>query len=320
LGEILAGQKLRRDDSMLRIWSNDFRLGINHHLLYPQSFDSADIHSATLPVLLAMEEFEVVDMFLLYKGEAAEQVVEQVLASGKEVIYNCPLMLGDDLNPHSFDATVRGRTLEKLQHQLDRAKQLRAKKVVIASGIDPAPSSRKEQSELFVDYIVQACEYAGPELELLLEPFDRGIGKHLLIGPSIEARAIARQVHARGAMNFGILLDMGHVPIMNETFEHSAGILGPYIKHVHLGSCVMRDPTNPLYGDMHPPWGYPGGENDVEELTRFLRALRASGYLAPGKRPTVTFEMRPYPRMSEAASIEIFLEKLEQAYSALSSK
>jgi len=295
------------------IWSGEMRLGINHHLLFPRSFDSAEAHSATLPQVLAMEPFEAVDLFLLYEGDAAERVVEQVQASGKEVIYNCPLMIGDGLNPHSFDAGVRSRTIERLYTHLNRAKRLGARKIVIASGVDPEPSAREAQAALFVDYIVQACAYAGPEVELLLEPFDRGIGKHLLIGPSMEARAVVEQVHALGALNFGILLDMGHVPIMNETFEHAAGVLGPYIRHVHLGNCVMRDSTNPLYGDMHPPWGYPGGENDGAEAARFLRALRSCGYLAPGKRPTVTLEMRPYPGMSEAESVAVFLEKLGQA-------
>jgi len=51
----------------------------------------------------------------------------------------------------------------------------------------------------------------------------------------------------------------------------------------------------PGYGDLHPRFGWPGGCNDVAELTEFIRALFAVGYLKDGSpdRPWVGFEVKP---------------------------
>jgi hypothetical protein len=38
-------------------------------------------------------------------------------------------------------------------------------------------------------------------------------------------------------------------------------------------------PGRPGYGDQHPRFGFPGGENGVEELAAFLRGLFEIGYL-----------------------------------------
>jgi sugar phosphate isomerase/epimerase len=289
------------------------RLGINHHLLFPRSFESAETHIRTLPQVLAMDAFEVVDLFILdesYLDRAAGLVAQ----SGKQAVYNCPLMTGPGFNPHSFDEAVRQTTLSEAKLHMDRAKLLGARMAVVASGSDPGEDDRAKQSILFADYVAELCRYAGPELELIIEPFDRSIGKRLLIGSTPEAAAIVELVRKLGVGNVGLLIDMGHVPLMEETFDFAIRHSAPYIRHVHLGSCVMNNPSDPLYGDMHPPWGYPGGENDVPELVQFLCGLFEVGYLGEGKRPTVTFEMRPYPNRSESASVALFIDKLEEAW------
>ncbi|MER3486117.1 MAG: xylose isomerase, partial [Chloroflexota bacterium] len=60
----------------------------------------------------------------------------------------------------------------------------------------------------------------------------------------------------------------------------------------------MRDRSHPAYGDQHPRFGVPGGENDVAELAAYLRALLKIGYFdkpLPTKRPVLTFEVKPMP-------------------------
>lgn len=270
-------------------------------------------------MVLELPEFEAVDMFVPEDGECLEQAISLVSRSGKEPIYNCPLMLAADRNPHAMEAGIRELTLEAAKRHVDRAKRLQAAKMVVASGADPGPELREVQTGYFIGYLVELCRYAGPELVLLIEPFDRSIGKNLLIGPTAEAVAVVEAVQHRGVPNIGLLTDMGHVPLMLETFEHAMSTAMPHVRHVHLGSCYMLDPTDPMYGDMHPPWGYPGGANDVGELVEFLRTLFQTGYLGNGSgtRPTVSFEMRPYPGESETGSMSVFLDKLEEAWSRL---
>lgn len=294
------------------------KLGINHHLLFPASFESAEVHLNSLPVVLGMQAFDVVDC-LIPSREVEERETALIAASGKEPIYNCPLMTVPGLNPHGSDATVRERTIAEVRVHIDRAKRIGARKMVVASGADPGPALRAAETERFVAYMIRQCRYAGPELCLMIEPFDRSIGKNLLIGPTLEAVAVVEAVKQAGCPNIGILMDMGHVPLMEESFRHAVTTAGRHIRHVHLGSCVMRDPQDPLYGDMHPPWGYPGGENDVSETVEFLRCLREIGYLDGEEPATVTLEMRPYPGMSETDSVAVFLQKLEKAWEELES-
>jgi sugar phosphate isomerase/epimerase len=297
-------------------WEPYLRLGINHHLLFPASFDSVLEHRRTLMQVLDYPEFEVIDMFIPEEGLTRSRESAAVIASGKEPVYNCPLMIAPDRCPHSPDPDIRKATLAEVNLHLLRASGIGARKAVIASGVDPGEPYRAEQTAYFIDYLTELSRSAS-DMELLIEPFDRSIGKNLLIGSTEEAAEVVRAVRDRGCKNLGLLIDMGHVPLMGETFAGALQAAQPFIRHIHLGSCVMSNANNPLYGDMHPPWGYPDGENDVPELTDFLKQLFACGYLGGEAKPTVTLEMRPYPDMTERQSVDVFLSKLREAWSAM---
>ena len=79
--------------------------------------------------------------------------------------------------------------------------------------------------------------------------------------------------------------------------------VGELLTHAHVGNAYTQDKSNPAWGDMHPRFGYPGGFNDVDELTDYLAQLFKHGYLAPGKRPIVSFEVKPVPGESSVAVI-----------------
>ena len=53
-------------------------------------------------------------------------------------------------------------------------------------------------------------------------------------------------------------------------------------------------PSLPGYGDLHPRFGFPRGENDVNELISFLKVLMDIGYLNKKKPPIVSFEVKPF--------------------------
>jgi hypothetical protein len=57
----------------------------------------------------------------------------------------------------------------------------------------------------------------------------------------------------------------------------------------------VKVPGRPLYGDLHPHFGFDGGVNGVDELAAFLRGLFDVGYLAENKghKPLVGFEVKP---------------------------
>jgi sugar phosphate isomerase/epimerase len=94
--------------------------------------------------------------------------------------------------------------------------------------------------------------------------------------------------------DFGIMVDLSHLPIQDESPRKSLGTLKKmHIAHIHIGNAVKQQ-GHSLYGDLHPRFGTPGGENDVPQLVEFLKALFEIEYLGKGKRPIVAFEVKPY--------------------------
>jgi len=125
--------------------------------------------------------------------------------------------------------------------------------------------------------IKEICDYAKSQgnLGISLEVFDREVDKRCLIGPANEAIMVAEEVR-REFSNFGLLVDLSHLPLLNETLTQSITPIKDYLVHAHVGNCLLRDRKHPAYGDNHPRFGIEGEENDVQELAAFLRVLRKS--------------------------------------------
>ncbi len=302
---------------MTPLYTDYFKLGINHHLLFPAVTDDWDLHEQTLKQLAQMEVFEVLDLLLPLEAERLGREVDIIQASGKEVIYNPPLLgLEPGLDPNSTNAKVHERTVQRALAHLEAAHRAGARKMNIASGPDPGPAERPAAKAGFVKFLYElGSEAADRQMLVLIEPFDRSIGKNFLIGPTAEAVEIVERVHQTGVENVALMLDLGHVHLLNEDIHQAFQLSAPYLHHTHVGSCVKRDLDSEFYGDTHPPLGLAEGECDVPEVVEFFEAAFAVGYLRSGHRATVTLEMQPYPGLSAEESIDIFLEKLEQAWS-----
>jgi hypothetical protein len=67
-----------------------------------------------------------------------------------------------------------------------------------------------------------------------------------------------------------------------------------YIIHAQIGNCVVKSADMPGYGDLHPRFGFPNGENDVDEVVDYLRVPLQIGFLNDKKPPIVSFEIKPF--------------------------
>ena len=74
------------------------------------------------------------------------------------------------------------------------------------------------------------------------------------------------------------MYDLSHQPLLDEQALPALSTLKDYLVHAHVGNCVKAAELAG-YGDQHPRFGFPGGENGVPELVDFLQALFAVGYL-----------------------------------------
>ena len=95
--------------------------------------------------------------------------------------------------------------------------------------------------------------------------------------------------------NIGLLLDVAHIRLLNESLEQTIRRCAPYLNRVHLGNCVIKNKENPYYGDLHPPIGYTDGEIDIPELVETLSTLLETGYLKRGGRNSILTELQPVP-------------------------
>jgi hypothetical protein len=90
------------------------------------------------------------------------------------------------------------------------------------------------------------------------------------------------------------MVDLSHIPLIHETIEESILPVKDYIVHAHIGNCVVKSPEMAAYGDVHPRFGFPNGENDVDEVVEYLKVLLDIGFLNTQTPPVVSFEIKPF--------------------------
>ena len=201
-----------------------------------------------------------------------------------------------------------------LDDQLGAAAGCGAESITFVSGIDVDVEHRPAALAAFADVCRWFCGRAKEHgMIALIEPFDRDFHRKFLIGPTTECVELIELLRP-GIDNLYVQLDMAHVRLSGETFGHAVTTAKPYLGHVHVGNCVMYNRNDPFFGDRHPPFGYPGGEIDVPELTTILRALLDVGYLSKQSRGTLVIETQPAPGGDVEALIQQGLAKLDVAW------
>jgi len=205
-----------------------------------------------------------------------------------------PMLLSSGLNINDLDEDKRKQAVALLQSGIDEAIELGASSFAFLSG-----RYQPETIEASLDALVRStqtlCDYAAARggIRVALEVFDHTIDKKSLIGPAALARRYAEQV-MRPRDEFGLIVDLSHLPLLGETPEQAIVPIAEYLVHAHIGNCVIKNPDLPGYGDLHPRFGFPDSENDVEELMEYLRILKKIGYLSAKRSPTVSFEVKPF--------------------------
>jgi sugar phosphate isomerase/epimerase len=227
--------------------------------------------------------------------EIRDQVMQILGASHLVIGYvGQTLLLNNKLDLNNTVPQQREAAISIIKTGIDEAYLIGAKKLAVLSGPAPAKEKYSQAKELLVDSLCQICSYAQSKgnLDITMETFDRDYDKKCLIGPTVEAAEVAREVK-RQYPNFGLMLDLSHLPLLKETPDHAVKTAKDYLTHVHVGSCILKDKSHPAYGDKHPPFGLAVGENDVEEVKLLLKALMEIGYIGEGKQNVVAFEVKP---------------------------
>jgi sugar phosphate isomerase/epimerase len=296
---------------------NYMKVGIVHFMAYPECMKGEGPVYDTLTKIVEDDFFSAVEISWI-KNPAERQRVKTLLASSHMTVgYGAqPCLLSQKLNLNHFDASERKKAVDQVKACMDEAAEVGAEAVAVLSGADPG-ERRDEAFGLLVGSVKELCSYAKTKgLRFILESFDNKYDKKCLIGPSQDALALCEAVR-KDHKDFGIMVDLSHLPIQDETPKQVfATLTAANIAHIHIGNSVKTQ-GHAAYGDQHPRFGLPGGENDVPQLAEFLRALLECGYLGPGRRPVVAFEVKPLPGETSGAVITGAKRALIEAWAQL---
>ena len=272
-----------------------FKPGIVHFMAYPDTMRGEGPIEETVRRIAMDEYFSAIELTWILDANARGRVRDMCETAGLTVAYGAqPRLLTTGLNINDLDESRRLRALATLMEGIDEAYELGATGFSFLSGkYDEA--TKRRSFEALRDSTRQLCEYAAQRggMAVALEVFDYDIDKMSLIGPTGLALEFSEAMRVE-CPNFGLLVDLSHIPMLRETVEEAVLPLKGHIIHAHMGNTVIADKSLPAYGDMHPRFGFPGGENGAEQLTMYLRALLDIGYLNPDNPPVLSFEVKPW--------------------------
>jgi sugar phosphate isomerase/epimerase len=253
--------------------------------------------------ILGDEDFEAVEITTAF--DTCEMATIAALVNSTQfrlVLSGGSIFLKEGWDLSSPDGEVRQRGQARVKEIFESAISLGADAVLVFSGPDVEGELRPVAMDAFKSSIVTLSDYArqhfGPDApQIQVETFDRGLTVRRLLGPSDEAASLIRSAQRDGAVA-GLTLDLSHIHQQGEDPEKVPEKIGEFLTHVHLSNCIIDDPQHPLYGDQHPPFGWPGSRVGRGELTRFLEALDRSEFFRRSfreERPIISLEVKPPP-------------------------
>ena len=271
------------------------RVGLIHFMAYPQTMKGEGPILETVRKIALDDYFDVIELTWI-KDNAVRQSVRKMLDTAHMTVAygGQPRLLTTGSNINDLDEQKRQAAVQLLKEGIDEAVELGAVGFAFLSGKYEEVTKEASLAAL-VQSTRELCDYAKQkgDIKIVHEVFDYNVDKKSLIGPAALARRYAQMVRQTHD-NFGLMVDLSHLPLLHETAEQAILPIQEFLVHAHMGNCVVRDAALPAYGDAHPRFGFPGGENDVDELTEYLRVLLKIGFLNTKNPPIVSFEVKPF--------------------------
>ena len=270
------------------------KIGLIHFMAYPSTIKGEGPIEETIRKIAIDDYFDAIEITWIKDGEVRKRAKKMLDSSHLTVAYGGqPRLLTTGQNINDLDESKRQIAVANLKQGIDEAYEMGAVGFGFLSG-KYTEDKKEDAYQALVKSTKEICSYAKSKgnLKIAHEVFDFDIDKCSLVGPVGLAKRYAEEVCAEFG-NFGLMVDLSHLPIIHESVRQSLIPVKDYIIHAHMGNCYMKDKHNPAYGDAHPRFGYPGGENDVEELVEYLKVLIEIGYLNPNNRRILSFEVKP---------------------------
>jgi sugar phosphate isomerase/epimerase len=292
------------------------KVGIIHFMAYPTTISGEGPIVETITKIAEDDYFNAIEITWIKDPEVRKKAKEVLVTSGLAVGYGAqPAVLLTPLNPNSLDEDERKKAVDVLKSQVDEAQYMGAGRMAFLSGKDPGAEQRETAMDALIKSTQEICDYAATKgMGIAVETFDTEIDKKALIGSSVDSAAFAAAVNRS---NFGLMVDLSHLPLLGESSKQCAQAVKDHVVHLHVGNCAMRDENHPAYGDAHPRFGIEGGENDVKELAAYLKAFIDIGFLNGKDKPFMSFEVKPLEGESSEVVIANAKRTLNQAWAMI---
>lgn len=270
------------------------KVGLIHFMAYPETMKGEGPILETVRKIAVDDYFDAIEISWMKDPAVRKSVAKMLETAHMTVAYGGqPRLLTQGLNINDTNEDGRKKALATLLEGIDEAAELGASGFAFLSG--KYEEARKEDAyQALLKSTKELCAYAKKKggMRVVHEIFDFDVDKKSLVGPASLAKRYAEDVR-KEYDNFGLMVDLSHLPLIRENAREAILPIKDYLVHAHLGNCVVKGKDLPAYGDQHPRFGFPGGENDVDEVVEYLRVLKDIGFLNTKNPPIVSFEVKP---------------------------
>lgn len=286
-----------------------FQVGTLQWMSYPNS-DPMD----SLKAIARDDFFDAIE--LKGYGEKNAEAKALLAQSHLKVCFAAqPLQLAAGANPNAIDEAERQKAEALLLNAVDEAEYLGSEGIAFLAG-KWQPETKEQAYAQLLKTTRNVCDYAAAKgMMVELEVFDYDMDKAALIGPAPYAARFAADMRTTHS-NFGLLIDLSHIPTTYETSRFVVRTLRPYLTHFHFGNAVVK-PGCDGYGDKHPRFGYPNSANDTPELLDYLRVLKEEGFFDPNNPYVLSMEVTPRPGEDEEIVLANTKRVLKRAWALL---
>jgi sugar phosphate isomerase/epimerase len=275
--------------------SKFMKVGLVHFMAYPATIKGEGPVEETIKKIALDEYFHAIEITTIKERDVRQRVKKMLDTSHMTVAYGAqPRLLTTSLNINDLNEEGRQKALQNLKEGIDEAYEIGATGFAFLSG-KYEEATKEESYQALIKSTTEICAYVKSKgnMKVALEVFDYDVDKKSLVGPADMALRYAKEIRKEHD-HFGLMVDLSHIPLIHETIEESLLPVKDYIVHAHIGNCVVKSPDIPGYGDLHPRFGFPNGENDVDEVVDYLRVLLQIGFLNEEKPHIVSFEIKPF--------------------------
>jgi sugar phosphate isomerase/epimerase len=272
-----------------------FKVGLIVFMAYPAMGRGEDPNTCENIRRVACDDyFDAIEVSWVKNPETRKKAAKLLADSHIAVSYGAhPRLLTTGLNPNHLDETERKKAEATLIEAIDEAQEFGAPGIAFLAGKWQKETKEESYAQL-LKTTRNLCDYAQKKnMSVELELFDYDIAKASLIGPAPLAARFAADIRT-SHNNFGLLIDLSHIPMAYEKPEFVVRTLRPYLTHFHIGNTVCEDPGAPGYGDEHQRFGFPNGSNDTAQVLDFLRVLKNEGFFRPEDPYVLSFEVKPW--------------------------